>query len=52
MSTPKWFERAADELEADLASGALTYAQFLDGMRDLRAELEEYRSHRTQDDLS
>lgn len=48
MSDARWFDRAADQLEQDLAEDRITYAQFLEAMKDLRRELRE--TEREQDD--
>lgn len=36
---PNWYDRAVDELEADLSDGAISQAEFNAAIRDLNAEL-------------
>lgn len=41
MSDIRWFDRASDELEDDLASGSISQAEFSKAMADLRRELRQ-----------
>lgn len=38
-----WIDKAEEELESDYNSGFITYQEFLQGMRDLRGEVEQAR---------
>jgi hypothetical protein len=48
-----WLDKAEESLETDYNSGFITYQEFLSGMRDLRAEVEQGRqdaADRARDD--
>ncbi len=41
-----WMERAEMELEEDLATGAITYKEFNEGVRDIKSEYYQQQEER------
>lgn len=46
---PRWFDRAAEELEQDYAEGRIDYGEFHNQMRELQRELNDAAHEAAQD---
>jgi hypothetical protein len=44
-----WYDKAEESLENDYNSGYITYSEFLQGLRDLRNEMEQSRQDAAQE---
>lgn len=49
MPNLRWFDRAADQLEQELADGLITNAQFHAAMADLRRELRDQHAEEREE---